>query len=142
MCSVWLGRIFDGLLKFLQTKEGGPNFWGEPIRHKIWILWSPSLYFNFKSFMDPSFSLFIRYQCILHDSGVAFSEFWNFYKLKRGNLTSGGNQFQRKSELFGAPFCILIFKILWTKTFRHSLYFNAFCLIQEYFSQSFGIFRN
>ena len=142
MHSAWLKRIFVGLLKFLQTKEGGPNFWGELILHKIWIIWSSGLYFNFKSLMDPNFSWFIRFQGILHDSGVLLSEFWNFYKLKSGEKISGGNEFHRKSELFGPPFCISILKVLWTQIFRYSLYFNAFHLIQEYFFQSFGVFRN
>ena len=95
MHSAWLKIIFVGLLKFLQTKEGGPNFWGELILHKIWIIWSPGLYFNFKSLMDPNFSWFIRFQSILHDSGVLLSEFWNFYKLKSGEKISGGNEFHR-----------------------------------------------
>ena len=142
MYSVWLRKIFVGLLKFLQTKEGQRNFWGEPILHKIWIIWSPLLYFNFKSFMDPNFSCIIILQGIVHDSGVVLSEFWNIYKLKREDLISGGNQFCRKSELFRLPFCILIIKVLWTQFFPHSLYFNAFCLTQECFSQSFGISRN
>ena len=89
---------------------------GEPIFHKVWIIWSPFLYFNFKRFLDPNSLSFIRFQCILHDSGVIFAECWNFYKLKRGDLISGGNRFCRKSELFGPPpFCISILKVLWTK---------------------------
>ena len=85
--------------------------------------------------MDPNSSWFIRFQCILHDSGVLFSESWNFYKLKKGDLISWGNQFFTKSELFGPSFCISISKVLWTQFLRHSLYFNAFCIIQKYFSQ-------
>ena len=46
-----------------------------------------------------------------------------------GDLISGGNQFCRKSELFGAPFCISILGVLWTKILRHSLDFKAFCMI-------------
>ena len=99
-------------LKYLQIKEGRPNFWWEKILQKVWIIWSPLLYFNFKSFMDPNFLSFIRFQCILHDSVVLFSESWNFYKLKRGDLISGWNQFCTKSELFGPSFCISILKVL------------------------------
>ena len=124
---------------FYNLKRGGPNFCGEPILQKVWIIWSPLLYFNFKSFMDPNSSSFIRFQCILHDSGVLFSESWNFYKLKRGDLISGGNQFCRKSELFGPPFCISILKVLWTQILHHSLDFNGFLINQEYFSQSLQI---
>ena len=63
----------------------------------------PLLYFNFKSFLDAKSSTFIRFQCILHDSEVFFSEYWNFCKLNKGELISWGNQFSRKSELFGPP---------------------------------------
>ena len=190
-------------MKFLQIKEWWPNFWGEPILQKVWIIWYPLLYFTFKSFMDPiswSFifqcilyysavlfseswnfyklkrgdlisegkqfcrkselfglpllyfnfkslmdrisSSLIRFQYILHDSGVHFSEPWNFYKLKRGGVISGGNQFCRKSELFDHPFCISILKVWWTQIHSHSLDFNAFCIIQEYLSQSPEISTN
>ena len=93
--------FFVRLLKFLQIKEQEPNLWGEPILHKVWIILSPLLYFNFKSLMDTISSSFIRFQCILNDSGVLFSEPWNVYKWKRWDLISGGNQFCRKSALFG-----------------------------------------
>ena len=155
---------------FLEIKEGGPNFWGEPILQNVWIIWSLLLYFNFKTFLDPNSLSFIRFECILYDSGVLllgfsnlyklkrgdlisrgnqyfricwlfaprfsikspmdpnssslirfqsilhewgtiFSESWNFYKLKGGDLISGGNQFCRMSELFGPPFGISIFKL-------------------------------
>ena len=33
------------------------------------------LYLNFNSFKDPDSSSFIRFQCILHDSAVLFSDF-------------------------------------------------------------------
>ena len=188
----------------ISTKEGGPNFSEEPILQKVWIIWSTLLYFNFKNLMDPNSSSFIRFQCILHDSGVIFSkswnfcklrrgdliywgtqfcknselfghpvlyfnfkgskylissslirlqcilhdsailflESWNYYKLKKVNLISGGNQFCRKSELFGQSSCIWISKVLYTKVHRHSLDFNAFCIIQEEFFQSLEISTN
>ena len=110
MHSAWFRSTFLRVLKFLQIKEGGPNFWGEPILQNVWIIWSPLLYFNFKSFMDPNSSSFIRFQCILHDSGVLLSESWNFYKLKRGDLISGLNQLCRKSELLGSPLFYVNFK--------------------------------
>ena len=142
MHSAWFRSTFLRLSKYLQLKEGGPNFWGEPILQKLWIISSPHLYLKFKSFIDPNSSSFIRFQCTLHDSGVLFSESWNFYKLKRGDQISGGNQFYRKSELFYPPFCISILKVLRTEFLRHSIHFNAFCLIQEYFSQSLEISTN
>ena len=142
MNSAWFRSTFCRVSKFLKIKEGGANFWREPILQKVWIIWSPLLYFNFKSFTDPNSSSFIRFQCILHDSGVLFSESWNFYKLKRGDLISGGNQFCRMSELFGPPFCISILKVLWTQIHRHSLDFNTFSMIEEYFFQSLEISSN
>ena len=135
-------EYFSQISKFLQIKEGGPNFWGEPILRKVWIILSPLLYFNFKSFMDPNSSSFIRFQCILHGSGVLFAESSFFYKLKRGVLISEGNQFCRKSELLGPSFCISILNVLWTQIHRHSLDFNVFHMIQEYFSQSLEISKN
>ena len=142
MHSAWFRSTFLRVLKFLQIKEGGPNFWGEPILQNVWIIWSPLLYFNFKSFLDPNSLSFIRFQCILHDSGVLFSEPWNFYKLKRGDLISGGNQFCRKSELFGPSICILILKVWWTEIHSHSLDFNAFSVIQEYLCKTLEISKN
>ena len=86
-------ETFLRVLKFLQIKEGGPKFLGEPILQNIWIIWSPLLYFNFKSFLDSHSSSFIRFQCILYDSGVLLSGFSNLYKLKRGELISRGTNF-------------------------------------------------
>ena len=172
MHSAWFSSTFLRVLKFLEIKEGGRNFWGKPFLQKVWIIWSLLLYFNFKSFidpnilsfirfqfilydwvvlfsessnfyklewgpnfcrqpilqkvwiicshllyfnfktvMDPNSSSFIRFQYILHDSGVLFSGSWNFYKLKRGDLVSGWNHFCRKSELFGPPFFISILRV-------------------------------
>ena len=89
--------------EILQIKEGGPNFWVEPILQNVWIIWSPLLYFSFKSFLDRNSPSFIRFQCILYDSGLLVSGFINLYKLKRGDLISGGNRFFRMSGLFGPP---------------------------------------
>ena len=139
MYSASLRSTFLRVLKFLEVKEARCNFWGEPILQKIWIIWSPFLYFIFESFMDANFLSFIRFQWILYDSVALFSEPWNFYKLKRGDLISGGNQFCRKSELFGPPFCISILKFLWTQIHRHSSDLNVFFIIEEYFSQSLEI---
>ena len=79
------------VLLFLQIKERGPNFSGEPILQKLWIISSPLLHFNFKSFTDPNSSSFSRFQCILHDSAVLFSQSWNFYKLRKGDPISKWN---------------------------------------------------
>ena len=142
MHSAWFRSAFLRVLKFLSIKDGGPNFLGEPILQKVWIIWSPLLYFNFKSFRKPTFSLFIRFECILHDSGVLFSVFWSFYKLRKGDLISRGNQFCRNTKLFGRLFCLSSSKVFWTQVFCHWLDFNAFCMIQEYLLQSFEISTN
>ena len=142
MHFLWFSSTFVIFLKFLQIKEGVPNFWGEPILHKLWIIWSPLLDWNFKSFVDPNSSSFIRFECILHDSGVLFSESWNFYKQKRGDLISGGNKFCRKSELFGPPFCISVLKVLWTQFFLSFIRFQ--CILYDsviLFSESCDFYK-
>ena len=102
--------FFSEFWNFYKLKRGGRNFWEEPILQEVWIIWSHLLYFNFKSCIDTNFSSFIRFQGILHDSRVFFSEFWNFYKLKNGVLISGGNQFCKKCELFYPPLLYFNFK--------------------------------
>ena len=136
------GVLISEVWNFYKLKRGNLISRGKEFLRKVWIMWWPLLYFNFKSFMEPNHSSLIRFQWILHNWGVLFSESRNFYKLKRGDLISWGNQFCRMSELFGPPFCISILKVLWTQIHRHSLDFNAFCMIQEYFFQSLEISTN
>ena len=129
--------FFVRVFKILQIKEGGPNFWGEPSLQKVWIIWSPLLYFKFKTFLDTNSWSFIRFQSLLHDWWVLFSECFNFYKLQTGNLNCVGNQFCKMSELFGPPSVyISILKFWYTQFLSLSLDFNAFCMIQEYFSHT------
>ena len=133
MYSPRFSKSFLRVLKFLQIKKGRPNFWGEPTLQNVWIIWSHLVYLDFKSFLYLNSLLFIRFQCILYDSGVLLSEFSNLYKLKRGDLTSGGNQFCRMSELFGLPFGISILKVLWTQILRHSFFSESsnFCKLKR-----------
>ena len=63
---------------------------GGHILQNGWIIWSPLLYFNFKSFKDPNSFSNIRFQCKLYDSGVLFLESSNFQKSKRGHVISWG----------------------------------------------------
>ena len=94
--------VLFSLLKFLQIKEGAPNFLGGTILQNSGIIWSTLLYFNFKSFKNPNSSSFIRFHCILHDSGEPFSDFSSFYKLKRGggaNFLGGSNSAERLNYL-------------------------------------------
>ena len=135
MHFVWLKSTSLRVFKFVQIKVGGFNFWGEPIFQNVWIIWSPLLYLSLKSPMDQNSSSFIRFQFILLESGKLFSESWRFYKLKRGDIISGGNQFCRMSELFCPTSCIWILKVFQTQILHHSLHFIVFCMIQEYFSK-------
>ena len=84
-------------------KEVGPNFSGEPILQNVSIIWSPLLYFNFKSFLDPNSSPFIIFQCILYYWGVLLSGFSNFYKLKRGDLISRGKPILQNVWIIWSP---------------------------------------
>ena len=114
------GVLFSESWNFYKLIRGWPNLWGGiNFGERVWIIWSPLLYFNFKSFMESNSLSFIRFQCILHDAGILFPECWNFYKLKSGDLISGLNQFCGKSKLFGHPFCIWILIILLTKILHH-----------------------
>ena len=105
------GVPLSGFSNFYKLKRRGANFWEEPILHNVSIIWSPLLYFNFKSFLHPYSFSFIRFPCILYDSGVLLSGLSNLYKLKRRALISGRNEFCRMSELFGPPFCISILNV-------------------------------
>ena len=105
------GVLLSEFRNFYQLKRRGPNFWGEPILQNVWITWSTLPYFSFKSFMDPNFLSFIRFQCILHDSGILFSESWNFHKLKRGDLISPGEPILQKVWIIWSPLLYLKFKI-------------------------------
>ena len=110
MHSTWFSSSFLRILKFLHIKEGGPNFWGEPILQNVWIICSNLLYFNFKTFLDPNSSSFIRFQRILHDSGALFSEFWNCYKLKRGGRNFWGEPILQKVWIIWFPLLHFNFK--------------------------------
>ena len=130
-----LGVLFSESWNFYKLKKRDLiSGWNQFCRTSE--LFGSPLSFNFKSFKYQISSSFIRFQSLLHDSGVLFSGFWNFHKLKRGN------QFCRMSELFGPPFCISILKVFYTQILHHSLDFNAFCMIHEYFSQSLEISTN
>ena len=136
MHFVWFSSTSLRVLKFVEIKEGGFNFWGEPILQNVWIIWSPLLYLSLKSPSDQNSSSFIRFQFILHESGSLFWESLSFYKLKRGN------QFYRMSELFGPPFCISILKVLWTLILCHALDLSPLCMNEEDFSESPEISTN
>ena len=131
MHFVWFRSTSLRVFKFVQIKVGGSNFWWEPILQNVWIIWSPLLYFNFKSFLDPNSSSFNRFQCILYDSGILRSGFSNLYKLKRRDLISGGSQFCRVSELFGPHFCISILKSSMDPNYSSFIRFQSILLESE-----------
>ena len=110
MHSAWFRSTFLRVLKFLQIKEGGPNFWGEPILQNVWIIWSPLLYLNLKSSMDRNSWSFIRFQFILHESGRLFWESWNFYKLKRGEPNFLGEPILQNVWIIWSPLLYFKFK--------------------------------
>ena len=142
MHSAWFRSTFLTVLKSLQIKEGGTNFWWQPILQKVWIIWSALLHFNFKSFKYRISSSFISFESFLRDSEVLSSESSNFYKLKSSDVIPGESQFCRMSELFVSSFCISILKVVSAKFLCDSLDFNPFHMIQEYFSESLEISTN
>ena len=86
------GELLSHFKNFCKLKGRELTSWGQPILQKDWIIWILFLYFSFKSFKDSNSSSFIRFLCILHNSGgVLFSYFSNLHKLKRrGHNFFGG----------------------------------------------------
>ena len=82
--------LFYGFWHFLKLKRWDLISLGEAILQNSWIVWSLLLYFNFRNLKDPNFCTFIGSECILYESPVFFSGFWNFLKLKMGVLISWG----------------------------------------------------
>ena len=128
MHSAWFRSTFLRVLKFPQIKEGGPNFWGEPILQKVWIIWSLVLYFNFKSFLNPNSLSFIRFQCILHDSEVLFSESSNSYKLKRGGSNFRGEPILQKVWIILSPLLYFNYKSFMDPIFSSFIIFQCILL--------------
>ena len=129
MRSAWLRSNFLKVWKYLHIKDGGPNFFGDPILQKVWIIWSPLLYFNFKRFMDPNSLPFIRFQSILYDSGVPFSEPRDFYKFKRGGPNFWGEPILQKVWIIWSPLLYFNFKSFLDP---NSLSFIAFqCILHD-----------
>ena len=83
-------KSFSDTSEFSTIKVWGINLLGERILQKVWLICYPLLYINCKSFQDVNSSWFISFQWIFFGWGVPFRNFWNFYTLKIGHLTSGG----------------------------------------------------
>ena len=122
MHSAWLRSTFLGVLKFLQIKlwdliSGGNQF----CRKSEVFAHPPSCIRILKVLRTEFFLSLVRFQGILLDSRIAFSDFWKFLQIEKGDLISGGNQFCRKSVLFDPPFSTSLLKVLWTQILCHLL---------------------
>ena len=80
--------LFSIFWIFIKLKNMELISWVEPILQNSCNVRSALLYFSFRNLKHPNFSSFIRFQLVLHDSAALCSIFWNFLKLKRGNLMS------------------------------------------------------
>ena len=96
MHSLWLRITFLRVLKFLLIKEGGPNFSGETILQKVWIIWSPHLYFNFKTFMNPNSLSF--FSILMHSAWIrsTFLKSFKFLQIKEVAATFWGEPILQK----------------------------------------------
>lgn len=90
------------------------------------------LYFNFKNCKGTNSILQIRFQYILHDLAVIFSDFQNFGQLKRGDLIYWGKNNSAKWLYYLVlPICIPISKIWRTPVLCLSLDLNVFYMIDS-----------
>ena len=86
---------------------------------------------------------FLRFQYILHDSGVLLLDFKNFQKLKKGDLISWWEPILQSGLIIWSTLLYFAFKTFKDKnSLSFIICFNEFCMIQEYFSQTFKIFTN
>ena len=136
----WFRKSFLRVLEFLEVKVGGNKFPEATNFAEFWIICSPLLYFNLKSFMDRNCPSLIRFQSSQQESGVFFSESWNFYRLKRGGPNIWGEPILQNVWVIWSPLLYFNFQ---TFLDPNSLSFisQAFCMIQEYFSVSLEISR-
>ena len=130
---------FSVFSNFLKLKRGDLISWGEPILENGGIIWSPLLYFNFKNLSDPNSSSSRRFQCILHDSGVLFSVFSNFLKLKRGDLISRGEPILQNGWIIWSPLLYFNFKNLSDPNSSSSSRFQ--CIVHGW-AVIFSVFSN
>ena len=104
------GVLFSESWYVYKSKRVDLTSWGNQFWRKSELFNSPPLYFNFKSFVDPKSLSFISFQCILYDSGVPFSEYSNFQKLKRRDLICWGESILQKVWIIWSPLLYFNFK--------------------------------
>ena len=112
MGSNWFTSAFLNFLNFPKLKMWNLISWGEPILQNSWIIWSPLLYFNSRNFRDSNSSSFIALPWVPIDSPVLFSIFWNFLKLKTGDLISWWEQIRKNSWIIWSPLLYFNFRNL------------------------------
>ena len=134
--------LFSIFWNFVKLKRADLVSWWEPILQNVWIIWSPLFYFNSRNFRDSNSLSFIALQWVPICSPLLFSIFWNFLKLKSGDLFSWWEPILHRGQLFGPPSFILILEIWSIQIPSHSLDFSRFDMIHQYFSQFFHISSN
>ena len=103
---------------FLQLKRVDLISLGGPFLQNGWIIWSPLLYFNFKSWKDSKSLSFVRFQFVRHDTAVFFTFFWNLQRLQNVDLISwGGNELCKMTEW---RICISLAKTSRTEIVSHT----------------------
>ena len=92
-------------------KDGGPNFWIETNLQNVSIIWSPLLYFNLKSSMDPNTSSFIRFRS-------TFLRVLKFLEIIKRDPNFWGEPILQNVWIILSPyFCISIINVIWTQIF-------------------------
>ena len=109
MIQQYFPQVFE---IFFKLKRGDLISWGEPILQNGWIIWSPILYFNFRSLNDPNSLSFIRFWFVLCDWAVLFSGFWNFLQIKVGGPNFLGEPILQNSWIFWSPLLYFNFRSL------------------------------
>ena len=103
MYFAWFRSIFLRALKFLEIKERGPNFWGEPILQNVWIIWSLFCI----SILKVLWTQILRHSLDFSPFCMNKEDFSqspkNFYKLKRGDLISGETNFAESLNYLVPP---------------------------------------
>ena len=75
-------------------------------------------------------------------SRCTFLRFFKFPQIKEKGPDIFGETNSTERLNYLVPFCISILRVLRTQIFRYSLDFRAFCMIQEYFSQTSQLSAN